>query len=169
MESAANATMLDKMGPTEGWKRVGTNALIKGYPAGTHVIVPFPVKPGSEDCFWHHGIFLGEIEDVEMVIHMVPEDNITCVKLDDFAAANRDALCVVKHRDESPEALQECIKRAYEKKAAGVQYDKVTNNCDHFATYCKTGKYVARKAEIMFALPPPVRGAVLAPPKTELK
>lgn len=132
---------------TELCHRVGTFGLVKNHTPGTHVIVPFRGGNG-EECFWHHGIYLGEINGEEKVIHMVPGENTVEVDLYQFAAANPRALRVVKY----PGDETDCIERARAKQSEGIQYNEETFNCEHFATYCKTGRADTCRD---FLLPPP--------------
>jgi hypothetical protein len=109
-------------------------------------------KPG--DVIWvdrglyqHCGIYEGggwvihfaapagsEVNQENAVVHRI--------RLEDFQRG--DTLKVVKFEEGYPP--EETLRRAYER-IGERGYDFLTNNCDHFATWCKTGEHRSLQVE----------------------
>lgn len=93
----------------------------------------------------HHGVDMGD----DTVIHFTePKDGqppaIRRTAMDEFLRGGR--LRVVRHRN--PLAQDEICRRALDT-LGGAGYNLVSNNCEHFASWCVTGKkksFQVRKA-----------------------
>ncbi len=110
----------------------------------------------------HHGIDMGD----GTVVHFSGEPLrmrhacVRCDDLEDFLAEGE--LYVVEYAD-APREPDE-VAEAARSHVGEVGYDMWRNNCEHFATYCKTGqhqsKQVVRMAKVAFGVA--VTGAVVA-------
>lgn len=94
---------------------------------------------------WHHGIFIGN----KQVIHMsgATKENATiqCVSVNKFME-NAQSRCVVIHYDNDNEELRllTCYFAHFFLEAHGSKerlYNIYSFNCEHFATFCRTGKW----------------------------
>ena len=82
--------------------------------------------------FNHHGIDLGD----GTVAHYLEGREILRSSLDDFRQGQ--PLSVIDHADASPDGVT--LRRAMSR--IGEQnYNLLFNNCEHFATWCKTGRH----------------------------
>ena len=88
--------------------------------------------PRQHGLFHHHGIDLGD----GTVAHYLEGREILRSSTDDFS--QRQALTVIAHADASPTrvTLQRAMSRIGEQ-----NYNLLFNNCEHFATWCKTGRH----------------------------
>lgn len=88
--------------------------------------------------YTHHGIDMGD----GTVVHFSGEpvnyrDAIVCrVSMEAFLQG--DTAILVEHRE--PVMSQEETVRLAESLIGGRRYHPLTNNCEHFTTYCKTGR-----------------------------
>ena len=96
-------------------------------PAADHLQVP-----RQHGLFNHHGIDLGD----GTVAHYLEGREILRSSTDDFSQGQ--PLSVIEHADASPVrvTLQRAMSRIGEQ-----NYNLLFNNCEHFATWCKTGRH----------------------------
>ena len=97
--------------------------------------------PRQHGLFNHHGIDLGD----GTVAHSLEGREILRSSTDDFSQGQ--PLTVIAHADASPTrvTLQRAMSRIGEQ-----NYNLLFNNCEHFATWCKTGRH--RSGQIDSAL-----------------
>ena len=97
--------------------------------------------PRQHGLFKHHGIDLGD----GTVAHYLEGREILRSSTDDFSQGQ--PLSVIEHADASPACitLQRAMSRIGEQ-----NYNLLFNNCEHFATWCKTGRH--RSGQIDSAL-----------------
>ncbi len=100
---------------------------------GDHIRVPFVLG------MHHHAIAVGDGSVVEL---SKAERLVRRVPLDVFARGRR--VDVVEH--ESCLDAEEVVKRALSR-VGDVGYDVLSNNCEHFAWWCKTGDHRSRQSE----------------------
>ena len=88
--------------------------------------------PRQHGLFKHHGIDLGD----GTVAHYLEGREILRSSTDEFSQGQ--PLSVIKHADASPVrvTLQRAMSRIGEQ-----NYNLLFNNCEHFATWCKTGRH----------------------------
>ena len=88
--------------------------------------------PRQHGLFNHHGIDLGD----GTVAHYLEGREILRSSTDDFSQGQ--PLTVIAHADASPTrvTLQRAMSRIGEQ-----NYNLLFNNCEHFATWCKTGRH----------------------------
>ena len=88
--------------------------------------------PRQHGLFNHHGIDLGD----GTVAHYLEGREILRSSTDDFSQGQ--PLSVIEHADASPArvTLQRAMSRIGEQ-----NYNLLFNNCEHFATWCKTGRH----------------------------
>ena len=88
--------------------------------------------PRQHGLFHHHGIDLGD----GTVAHYLEGREILRSSTDDFSQGQ--PLTVIAHTDASPTrvTLQRAMSRIGEQ-----NYNLLFNNCEHFATWCKTGRH----------------------------
>ena len=115
---------------------------------GDHIAVPIF---GFPEVFrpWHHGIYEGEKDDEHWVIHMSGDDKASSTirreSLQVFCG-NSMSIVIVQYTDENGQddahgvALRRALKAL--ETPPGEIYDLICNNCEHFATWCRTGRYV---------------------------
>ena len=88
--------------------------------------------PRQHGLFNHHGIDLGD----GTVAHYLEGREILRNSVDDFRQGQ--PLSVINHADASPAGVT--LRRAMSR--IGEQnYNLLFNNCEHFATWCKTGRH----------------------------
>ena len=88
--------------------------------------------PRQHGLFLHHGIDLGD----GTVAHYLEGREILRSALDDFSQGQ--PVSVVPHAQSSPQGVT--LRRAMSR--IGEQnYNLLFNNCEHFATWCKTGRH----------------------------
>ena len=97
-------------------------------------------RPG----YWHHGVDCGD----GTVIHYSGElgrKRNAAVRRDslDVFIDGSDRVEVVRHKRSDPEAA---VMRRAHSRLGEQRYSLVFRNCEHFATWCKTGK--ARSAQV---------------------
>ena len=88
--------------------------------------------PRQHGLFHHHGIDLGD----GTVAHYLEGREILRSSTDDFSQGQ--PLSVIEHAGASPTrvTLQRAMSRIGEQ-----NYNLLFNNCEHFATWCKTGRH----------------------------
>jgi hypothetical protein len=88
--------------------------------------------PRQHGLFNHHGIDLGD----GTVAHYLEGREILRSSTDEFSQGQ--PLSVIEHADASPVrvTLQRAMSRIGEQ-----NYNLLFNNCEHFATWCKTGRH----------------------------
>ncbi|NDE17227.1 hypothetical protein EBZ80_20080 [bacterium] len=144
-----------------------------GLPEGVHLAYPCRSK------IWHHGIYSGRRASEDYVIHILNDgQGVREDTLEDFLEKT-DRVCIVKYEDDSSIHLTESIGRArealsWQETDARRIYDILGNNCEHFATYCRTGRCVpmlfhllpstgvvglTRKDRCLLSVLPPTRSA----------
>ena len=101
--------------------------------------------------YFHCGIY----ESDNSVIHFAPQENSS--KLKEFAVINRTPLdkfadgfpvSVIEFPSEKCFPPDEVIKRACSRLNENG-YNLPFNNCDHFATWCKTGKHHSMQVDLV--------------------
>ncbi|CNI43793.1 NC domain [Yersinia massiliensis] len=91
--------------------------------------------------YTHHGIYVGggKVVHYAGLANGLSKGAICETAIEDFNL-NRDEIIVIKHIDEdvrfSPTAI---VKRAKDRLGEN-EYNLIFNNCEHFATWCVTGK-----------------------------
>lgn len=115
---------------------------------GDHIAVPMSIVP--EVCRpWHHGIYEGEDTNGEhRVIHMNGDDKASAIirrdLFRDFCGNNAN-IAIVQYDDADGDRGHEMALRAALdalKSSLEEVYNLIDNNCEHFATWCRTGRYV---------------------------
>ena len=115
---------------------------------GDHIAVPMSTVP--ELCRpWHHGIYEGQDTNGEhFVIHMNGGDKASAtIRRDlfrDFCGDHAN-IAIVQYDDADGDrghgmalrAALDALKSSHEE-----VYNLIDNNCEHFATWCRTGRYV---------------------------
>jgi hypothetical protein len=115
---------------------------------GDHIAVPMSTL--SELCRpWHHGIYEGEDTNGEhFVIHMNGGDKASAtIRRDSFRVfrGNNANIAIVQYDDADGDCGHEMALRAALdalKSSHEEVYNLIDNNCEHFATWCRTGRYV---------------------------
>ncbi len=94
--------------------------------------------PRQHGLFHHHGIDLGD----GTVAHYLEGREILRSSTDDFSQGQ--PLTVIAHADASPTrvTLQRAMSRIGEQ-----NYNLLFNNCEHFATWCKTGRHRSARVD----------------------
>ena len=95
------------------------------YAPGSHLV-------SSRFGYTHHGIYVGNGE----VVHYLLDEGVTLTDLEEFSCGN--AVWVRTHPG-APYSGEECARRALSRLGED-EYNLVFNNCEHFATWCATGK-----------------------------
>lgn len=116
--------------------------------AGDQIAVRSVVN-GTQDVIWHHGIYVGD----EHMVHMHPNGNINKVHIDQFMAglptANTyvEEVGVVQYQGDNELARAQTVIAAHhalqDKAMQSIVYNIVEHQCDGFATWCRTGKWVS--------------------------
>lgn len=102
---------------------------------GTHVVA-------DRGCYQHHGIYVGH----NQVIANLRKDGIRVCSWDEFASGNKVSVCY--HYDEPCYSNEDIVKRAYSKLGED-NYLILTNNCEHFANWCVTGKEYSKQTRVV--------------------
>lgn len=102
--------------------------------------------------YYHHGIFISHKEGVvefggsKKIFAVVR--NVT---LDQFTDNRRKQLKRINHTSfYPPSCVVNTAKSMYANKIWNVPYGALTNNCEHFATYCKTGRAESKQVQHYF-------------------
>jgi hypothetical protein len=119
-------------------------------------MLPYP-NPGdhvraNRDGYWHHGIYAGNWT----VLHFTGVDaknkGGACIRhtfWNDFVKGS-ERVEVVNHGAPAYEPT-EVVRRAFSR-LGQTGYDLVFNNCEHFATWCKTGRAESQQVQATVAL-----------------
>ena len=102
----------------------------------------------------HYGIYVKKPFCSEMVIHYVPDDDgdvkgiVRETSLDDFldGAGSFEIRTFSSKQYQHIYSGEETVQRARSKLGCRG-YDLIFNNCEHFATWCKTGEYRSSQCE----------------------
>jgi hypothetical protein len=124
----------------EAYQLIHMSAVTKINP-GDHI-----ARPMIKVSQWHHGIYAGHDGKDHLVIHMQGDDKPSATIFQDTMenfAQDATHIAIVKYRKDN-EDHRATLERAHEalKNPPGELYDLLHNNCEHFATYCRTGRYV---------------------------
>jgi hypothetical protein len=125
--------------------------VITGAPVGEHIAVRKP----NNNC-WHHGVYIGEVVDKEgfYVIDFNGETNGDAI----FDLCEVDCFCEGAEQIVSvgydfafPYNFSAAVAVEVYKAKRGTCYNCNRNNCEHFTTICRTGRYDvhARITELM--------------------
>jgi hypothetical protein len=107
------------------------------------------LQPGDHIRVWrgsyyHHGIYCGDT----VVVHYGGDKNSCIVKtdsLENFSLGNRIEIANHSHSLKRSEVIKRAKSRVGED-----QYNLAFNNCEHFATWCKTGQSKSSQVEVVF-------------------
>lgn len=102
---------------------------------GTHVVA-------DRGLYQHHGIYVGN----NKVIANLRKTGISVCSWDEFA--NGDEVSVRYHYNEPCYSNEDIVRRAYSKLGED-NYLILTNNCEHFANWCVTGKEYSKQSNIV--------------------
>jgi len=130
--------------PEASYQLIHMSAVTKINP-GDQIARPI-IKDGSVSP-WHHGIYAGHDGKDHLVIHMQGDDKASATirqnTMENFA---QDAthIVIVEYQEDNEDHRKATLERAREalKNPPGKLYDLLRNNCEHFATWCRTGMYV---------------------------
>ena len=112
---------------------------------GDHIAVRAP-----NEIHWHHGIFTGEVDGKESVVDMwgttIENAAINIREAEDFFF-NKAQVYVVLYNDDTDERRAATLKVALSCARDSAQYaapvyNLLSNNCECFATFCRTGRCV---------------------------
>lgn len=108
--------------------------------------------PDNNGIYFHHGIVVNTTEDASgnkdeiTIIHFsgVTVQNksaatIQTCNLHEFTSGGKQRLFIIDYESDSSEKRHETVIRAKEYLNNKDPYDLVRWNCEHFATYCRTG------------------------------
>ncbi len=99
---------------------------------GDHLVV-------GRIAYTHHGIYIGNGK----VIHCSDDNGVEAISLDQFRQGKQ---LRVRHYDKSSYSLNERVKRA-KSRLSENNYNLVTNNCEHFATWVSSGKHESKQVK----------------------
>lgn len=128
---------------------------------GDHVYV-------SYSAFTHHGIYIGE--DKVVALCKKPSDpsaesRVCRISTDEFADGRQVQVLEYEPSECSPPDV--VVDRALSR--VGCRgYDLVSNNCEHFATWCKTGERRSRQVECFARRFGAIGAKVVAKPVAEI-
>ena len=88
--------------------------------------------PRRHGLFMHHGIDLGD----GSVAHYLEGEQILRSPLEDFCLGETPRIISYDEADSSGQTLRRAMSRIGEQR-----YNLLFNNCEHFATWCKTGRH----------------------------
>lgn len=102
--------------------------------------------------YWHYGVYIGNSKVIHFSSGTGNEMNpltaeIICSSLEEFTKGDYTE---VDHKEPCAFTKEEVVGRA--KRMLGRQrgcYDPFTNNCEHFANWCKCGRAVSHQSEII--------------------
>ena len=128
----------------------GTEVAYRAKP-GDHIAVPFGGSwvEGVYTGAWHHGIYLGindhgEPRAIDMSGRTDQESNIKEVTLSELRGGESVFAIVIYENDTDikKEKTKEKAKLALEtyKDCPADLYNVISSNCEHFATWCRTGR-----------------------------
>ncbi len=119
-------------------------------------LLAYPIQANSETGPWHYMLHAGfDEKHQQLVWHKSGNSKDDSMwKCERYADALKDytgrKIYLIEIEDYSEDARRMALERASLLKQAGLDptYHVIFENCEHFATYCRTGKYVS------FQLPP---------------
>ena len=88
--------------------------------------------PRRHGLFMHHGIDLGD----GSVAHYLEGEQILRSPLEEFCLGETPRVISYQEADPSGQTLRRAMSRIGEQR-----YNLLFNNCEHFATWCKTGRH----------------------------
>ena len=88
--------------------------------------------PRRHGLFMHHGIDLGD----GSVAHYLEGEQILRSPLEEFCLGETPRVISYEEADPSGQTLRRAMSRIGEQR-----YNLLFNNCEHFATWCKTGRH----------------------------
>lgn len=103
-----------------------------GLKVGDHIQVDF-------GCFSHHGIYVGN----DLVIHYEKE-NVCHASLRRFTKSRHRSISIRQYKKCS--SVKKTIQRA-NRRLGEHNYHLLFNNCEHFATWCKTKQHRSKQLE----------------------
>lgn len=105
---------------------------------GDHIAV----KGCKGFCYDHHGIFIGHKEGIiDFNGHTDPQ--IRFIDILDFGGGKTNyfkKFCYENGQCLPPTSVIANAKKLLNDPTEWNKFDKISNNCEHFATFCKTGK-----------------------------
>lgn len=109
--------------------------LPQGLLPGTHVVA-------ERGVYYHHGIYVGN----NKVIANLRKEGISVCSWDEFADGRE--VSVRYHPNEPCYSNEDIVKRAYSRLGEN-NYLVLTNNCEHFANWCVTGKEYSTQSRVV--------------------
>jgi len=108
---------------------------------GDHVYVSYVV-------FTHHGIYVGDDTVVALCGKPVdhPDGPSRICKMSSAEFADGREIRVRNYAPSESSPAEEVVERALSK-VGETGYDLLSNNCEHFATWCKTGRFRSSQVE----------------------
>lgn len=110
---------------------------------GDHVTVPFAIE-GTDLIAWHHGIFVGVVKGIPKVIDNGKARGLRYSRYyEDFGADVQPVYVIIyeddddvrqQRRDVALAAAKHCVENLPN------EYHLFSNNCEHLATFCSTGR-----------------------------
>lgn len=100
--------------------------------------------------YTHHGIYIGngQVIHYEGFCEAFKYAPITCVSLLEFQGVAKQIQLVSYHRDELLYSPDEIVQRA-KSRLGENRYSLLNNNCEHFASWCITGKSVSKQVNLV--------------------
>ena len=90
--------------------------------------------------YYHVGIYIGH----KQVIDYMNDSKVRRIHLMDFTEGDRRHLCRIRYVKappaDGPRAIVERAVHLWNGNEEFGKYDLITNNCEHFVTYCTFGK-----------------------------
>ncbi|NLO33506.1 MAG: lecithin retinol acyltransferase family protein [Candidatus Hydrogenedentes bacterium] len=95
--------------------------------------------------YYHHGIDMGDGTIIHFSGELFDDENAEVIRTpeEEFLEGNEKRIVSYEDRDDLL-PIKETLKRA-KANLGNKGYDLFFNNCEHFATYCKTGKKESRQ------------------------
>ncbi len=92
----------------------------------------------------HHGIYCGggKVIHYSGNVYSIKNASVTIVSIHEFSKGRMVRIKQYAHADSADKVMSRAFSRLGEK-----QYSLFMNNCEHFATWCKTGKAESRQVE----------------------
>ena len=87
--------------------------------------------------------------DVYM-IHLTDDDQVTRQLVADYARDDLVRISNAWDSDHSTYSAEEIVRRA-KSKLGYYEYNTLTNNCEHFATWCRYGEFLSKQETRMAA------------------
>eukprot|EP00164_Ancoracysta_twista_P002008 GFYU01002647.1.p1 GENE.GFYU01002647.1~~GFYU01002647.1.p1 ORF type:complete len:479 (-),score=97.27 GFYU01002647.1:475-1911(-) len=118
-----------------------------GLTAGDHIYVT-----RLDGTYEHHGVYIGDNTVVHYTGPHLPKGRLALIRtttLKKFMGSTSDRVDVRRYSDGMHDSADIVIRRAL-KLVGAAQYNLLWNNCEHFATFCKTGKSASLQIQEMF-------------------